>query len=198
MSLPQNFFNTKIIIIMKKLLGLIACSALFFACDNSKTAENTDAKTASASSVTASKDFEFADTKFVDIAKSGMANLVSGDIDAWMTRFADNAIYRWNNLDSLTGKAAITDYWKKRRADVIDSMSLTGDIWMPVKVNKPQAAGQLTGNYALCWHKVYARYKTGKTMTQRIHTVYHFDDNDKIDRVFQYMDRAPIIAAMAK
>ena len=45
-------------------------------------------------------------------------------------------------------------------------MSLTGDIWLPVKVNKPQAEGWLTGNYALCWHKVYARYKTGKTMTQ--------------------------------
>lgn len=182
---------------MKKLLALIACTALLFSCNNEKQAENTETRTESASTME-SKDYEFADTKFVDIAKSGMANLVSGDIDAWMTRFADNAIYRWNNLDSLTGKAAITDYWKKRRADIIDSMSLTSDIWMPVKVMKPQAEGQLTGNYALCWHKVYVRYKTGKPMTQRIHTVYHFDDSDKIDRVSQYMDRAPINAAMVK
>jgi len=35
-------------------------------------------------------------------------------------------------------------------------------------------------------------------MTQRIHTVYHFDANDKIDRVSQYIDWVPIKAAMAK
>lgn len=183
---------------MKKLLGLIACSALLFACNNSKTAENMEAKTDSGSPVTESGDYELGDNKFVDIAKKGFRNLESGDIDSWMTGFADNAVYRWNNFDSLSGKAAIADYWKKRRTDVIDSMSLTGDIWLPIKVNKSQAPGHLTGNYALSWHQVYAKYKTGKSMTQRIHTVYHFDANDKIDRVSQYMDRAPINAAMAK
>lgn len=183
---------------MKKLLALIACSAFLFSCNNEKPAENTEAKTESASTTAESKDYEFGDNKYVEIAKKGFRNLESGDIDSWMTGFADNAIYRWNNFDSLAGKAAIADYWKKRRTDVIDSMSLTKDIWLAVKVNKPQVEGQLTGNYALSWHQVYAKYKTGKSMTQRIHTVYHFDANDKIDRVSQYMDRAPINAAMAK
>ena len=35
-------------------------------------------------------------------------------------------------------------------------------------------------------------------MIQSIHTVQHFDANDKIDRVVQYLDRVPINAAMAK
>src|SRR5689334_13052764 len=110
---------------MRKFLGLVVCSALLFACNNDqKTAENADSKTASASTGTEPKDVEFADSKYVDIAKAGMRNLESGDIDAWMANYADNAVYRWNNLDSLVGKAAISDYWKKRRADVIDSMSL--------------------------------------------------------------------------
>jgi len=42
-----------------------------------------------------------------------MAYLESGDIDGWMTEFANNAVYRWNNFDSLAGKAAIIDIGKK-------------------------------------------------------------------------------------
>jgi hypothetical protein len=184
---------------MKKLLGLLVCSALLFSCGNDpKTAESAEAKADTSSPTAGSKDYEFADAKFVELGKKHMAYLVSGDIDGWMTEFADNAIYRWNNFDSLAGKTAIIDYWKKRRTDVIDSMSFSSDVWLPVKVNKPLTAGQLTGNYALCWYIVKAKYKTGKSMSQRVHTVFHFDANDKIDRITQYLDRVPINAAMAK
>ena len=91
-----------------------------------------------------------------------MTDLESGNIDSWMNDFADNAIYRWNNFDSLSGKAAITDYWKKRRTDVIDSMSFSNDIWMPVKVNKSQVSGHLAGNYVLAWYVTSAKYKRVK------------------------------------
>jgi ketosteroid isomerase-like protein len=184
---------------MKKLFGWLICSALLFSCNESpKTAEQNDSKAGSDALASEKKDYEFADDKFIDIAKKHTAYLESGDIDGWMNDFSDNAVYRWNNFDSLAGKAAITDYWKKRRTDVIDSMSFTDAIWMSVKVNKPQAPGQLAGNYALSWYVVTAKYKTGKTMKQRIHTAFHFDANDKIDRVSQYLDRALINAAMAQ
>ena len=35
-------------------------------------------------------------------------------------------------------------------------------------------------------------------MVQWIHTDQHFDANDKIDRVIQYLDRVPINAASKK
>ena len=35
-------------------------------------------------------------------------------------------------------------------------------------------------------------------MAQWIHTAIHFDANDKIDRVVQFLDRAPINAATKK
>lgn len=168
-----------------------------FSCSESpKTEEKTGSQTAP--SATEAKAYEFGDDKLVEILKKGSASLESGDIDGWLVSFADNAVYHWNNYDSLAGKAAISDYWKKRRADVIDSMSFTKQIWMPIKLNKPMVEDQLTGNYVLCWQVTYARYKTGKSMKQRIHMVYHFDANDKIDRVSQYLDRAPINAAMTQ
>jgi ketosteroid isomerase-like protein len=181
---------------MKKVFALLVCSASFFSCNDPKaTGKN---EPVAETPVTSSKDYEFGHDKYVEIGKKATASLESGDIDGWAASYADNAVYHWNNFDSLVGKAAITDYWKKRRADVIDSMSFTKQIWLPVKVNTPLTAGHMTGNYVLYWFVSYAKYKTGKSMKQRIHMVFHFNGSDKIDRVSQYLDRVPINEAMEK
>ncbi|HMK04067.1 MAG TPA: nuclear transport factor 2 family protein, partial [Ferruginibacter sp.] len=137
---------------------------------------------------------EFADAKYVAIGKQGIASLSAGNVDAWMESFADNAVYAWNYGDSVVGKAAITAYWKKRRTEVMDSISFSNDIWVPLKVNKPQGV-EGPGVWLLGWYQVNAKYKTGKSMLQWIHTDMHFDANDKIDRVIQYLDRSLIMAA---
>jgi hypothetical protein len=184
---------------MKRLMSLAFISSLFFACTNSKTADDKAAVTSDSAVATPAKPqpAEFADTKYVDIGKKGNAALSSGDVDGWMSSFADNAVYQWNNGDSLAGKAAITAYWKKRRGEVIDSISFRNEIWLPIKVNQPQSVEQ-PGIWVLGWAQVSAKYKTGKRMSQWIHTLMHFDANDKIDRVLQFLDRAPINAATKK
>ena len=133
----------------------------------------------------------------MDVGKKGIAALSAGDVEGWMNGYADNAVYVWNNGDSIAGKAAITAYWKKRRTEAIDSISFTNAIFLPIKVNQPQSV-EAPGVWLLGWYQVNAKYKTGKRMTQWIHTDMHFDANDKIDRVIQYLDRAPINAAMMK
>jgi hypothetical protein len=45
---------------------------------------------------------------------------------------------------------------------------------------------------------VDVKYKTGKKLMFWVHTDYHFDANDKIDRAIQYIDMAPIKEAIAK
>jgi hypothetical protein len=183
---------------MKKAIALALVTIFFTACSSPTTEEKTTATVDSAAATPAkTQPAEFADPKYSGIGKSGIAALASGNIDSWMTSFADNAVYLWNNMDSLAGKAAITAYWKKRRGEVIDSMSITNDIWLPIKVNQPQSVEQ-TGNWLLGWYFVKVKYKTGKSMSQWIHTDMHFDANDKIDRVIQYLDRAPINAASKK
>lgn len=181
---------------MKKKLFLFGCVAFLISCDDkTKTVESESPASEASSTATTNGNYEFADAKFKEIAKSGQQNLVSGDIDAWMTKFADNAVYRWTHGDSLAGKTAIEAYWKNRRSNVIDSIAFSNEVFLPVKVITPEAATQLPGNYCLAWYTVYARYKSGKSMSQRSHMVYHFDSNDKIDRVTQYIDAATIRAA---
>jgi hypothetical protein len=184
---------------MKKTLAMALAISLFFACSNQKTDDKSAATTDSAAVAPAKQlPTELGDPKFVEIGKAGNASLSSGNIDAWMNSFADNAVYVWNNGDSVAGKAAITAYWKKRRGEVIDSISFTHDIWLAVKVNQPQQPEHLPGNWLLGWYLTSAKYKTGKRMAQWIHSAMHFDANDKIDRVVQFLDRAPINAATKK
>jgi hypothetical protein len=181
---------------MKKLMPLALISFLFFACSGGKwggqPSSGTDTVVAAPAKILPT---EIADSKYSDIGKKSLEGLSSGDIDSYLSAFADNAVYVWNNGDSLAGKAAITAYWKKRRSEVIDSISFPSQIWLAVKVNVPQQPAHLPGIWALSWHLTVAKYKTGKHMAQWMHTDLHFDANDKIDRVIQFLDRVPINAA---
>jgi ketosteroid isomerase-like protein len=184
---------------MKKLIGFFVSVFFLLSCDSDHQASETGSrKPVTATAPAEIKDYEFADNKFKDIGKKGMDALAKGDVDTWLNNYADNASFRWSAGDSLAGKPAIAAYWKKRRTEVIDSLSYSNEVWLPIKVNVPQATTQLPGNYALLWAMVHAKYKTGKSMSQRMHMVFHFDANDKIDRCTQYIDRVPINAAMAK
>jgi hypothetical protein len=183
---------------MKKTIAVALATFIFFACSSPKT-EDKAATTADSAVAAPAKPqpAEFADPKYSEIGKMGLASLSSGNIDAWMSSFADNAVYAWNSGDSLAGKAAISAYWKKRRGEVIDSITFSNQIWLPIKVNQPQSVEQ-PGTWLLGWYFTQAKYKTGKKMAQWVHTDMHFDANDKIDRVIQYLDRAPINAATKK
>ena len=181
---------------MKQTIGFLLLAVMFAACSNDQTAADTSSTTMdSASTEVNSRDYSFGEDKYVQMAKQTMQDLSSGNVDGFLSAYADNAIYRFSGGDSLNGKQAITDYWKKRRSEVIDSLSYSSEAWMPVNVSNPMYAGQLTGNYALTWNTVHAKYKSGKSMSQRMHMVFHFDNNDKVDRVTQFLDRVPVVAA---
>lgn len=137
---------------------------------------------------------EFADSTYINPCKAGLMALASGDVDAFGANMADNAVFQWNAGDSIAGKPAIIEYWKDRRGNVIDKLEVSNDIWLAVKVNQSKQVS--TGVYVFGWARVTASYKGGKSMTQWIHNIYHFDANGKIDRTTQFLDRAPIAAAM--
>ncbi len=180
---------------MKTSVIAFGCLIILLAC--SKPQEDT---TATTTPVTPAEppQVEIGDARYAEIGKQGLANLSSGNIDEWMNGFADNARYLWNAGDSLVGKEAIAAYWKDRRANVIETITFANDIWTPLKINRPQKGPDQAGMWLLGWYQVNTTYKNGATMGQWVHTDMHFDANDKIDVVIQYVDRAAINAALAK
>lgn len=161
------------------------------ACNNEAKQE---ASTEPAATETKPAPAEFADAKYAQIGKDFLANMSSGNMDSWANSMVDNVVWLWNNGDSIAGKQAVVAYWKDRRTNAIDSISFSNDIWLPVKVNTPQKNEQ-PGVWLLGWYQISAKYKTGKSMSQWSHIDYHFDANEKVDRVIQYLDRVPINAA---
>ncbi|ULQ54637.1 nuclear transport factor 2 family protein [Flavihumibacter fluvii] len=181
---------------MKKFLVGLFISAILIACNNEKPAEQKDESSAVPVPEAKMQPVEFADPKYMEMGKNALAALSKGDVAGWMNGYADNAVFQWNNLDSAVGKAAITDYWTKRRTESIDSITFTNMIFLPVKVNQPQSIEQ-PGVWLLGWYTVNAKYKkTGKRMIQLLHTDIHFNSSDQIDRVIMYIDRVPVNAAM--
>jgi hypothetical protein len=181
------------------LLTLCLLITLMTACKDAAPKEEAKAAApAVASAPTVTAPVEFADMKYADILKTGQAALAKGDVTAWMTAFADNAVYAWGNGDSLAGKPAITQYWTKRRAEVIDSISFSNHIFLPIKVNNPQSV-EAPGIWVLSWYMINAKYKpSGKRMVQWSHADAHFNADGKIDRLIQYLDMAKVNAAMKK
>ena len=181
---------------MKQTISFLLLAVILASCSNDQSAADNSSSTLDSSSKEVNtRGYEFGTEKYVQMAKQIMQDLSSGNVDGYTSAYADNAIYRFSGGDSLNGKQAITDYWKKRRSEVIDSLSYTSEIWLPINVSEPMSPGQPTGNYALTWNMVHAKYKSGKSMSQRMHMVFHFNDSDKVDRVTQYLDRVPVLAA---
>lgn len=173
---------------MKKLFLFVLCAMVLLGCKKETTTEL---------ATTTVAPVEFADAKYSEIGKKALEDLSKGDMDAWLSIYADNANYYWNAGDSLVGKLAIDKFWRDRRSNVIETITFKNDIWLPLKVNE-KGNIPLDGYWLLAWYEVTATYKGSGSMTQYIHTAFHFDANDKIDRVDQYLDRVPIMEAIGK
>ena len=60
------------------------------------------------------KAIEFADAKYIEMGKQAMTKLAQGDVDGYLSNYADNAVMQWNNGDSIATKTAIATYWKEK------------------------------------------------------------------------------------
>ena len=184
---------------MKRSFILAACAVILFSCGDDKKEEP---KTESTTTTAADKDktpqpADFADPKYAEWGKKNLDNMAKGDIKAWIANYADNAKFRWSAGDSLDGKAAIEKYWTDRRANVIDSISFTNDIWVPLKINTPQKGPDRAGVWLLGWYQVNVKYKNGKRLMFWTHVDSHYTSDDKVDETIQYIDMAPVKAALA-
>lgn len=181
---------------MKNVVVICVCLAIAMGCTKpqEQAPEQAPEPVADAKSQTA----EFADSRYVEIGKKALAALNANDLDTFLSSFSENSRYYFSGGDSLIGKPAITSYWKDRFATLVDSASFYNDIWTPLKVNVSQQKSDIPGVWLLCWYQVSVKYKNGAKLSYWVHTDFHFDSSDKIDLTVLYMDRAPIIKALAK
>lgn len=174
---------------MNKFVLIVCCCFLMVNCK--KEASKEEMGTVSTAEDTVAKPSELADSKYIEIGEKILADMEKGDMDSWMEVYADNAVYDLSGGDSLVGKPAIASYWKQRRANVIEKISFKDKTWLPINIDKPESV-KTKGTWLHGWFKGTVKNKNENEATHWVHIDYHFDSNDKIDRVIQYVDRTVV------
>lgn len=171
---------------MSKSVLVVCCFFLMISCKKEVSKEEMDS--VSVAEDTVAKPAALADSKYTEIGEKILADMEKGDMDSWMEVYADNAVYELDKGDSLVGKPAIASYWKQRRANVIEKINFEDEMWLPIKVDNPEKS-EAKGTWLHGWFKGTVKNRNEKETTHWVHIDYHFDSNDKVDRVIQYIDR---------
>jgi len=179
---------------MKKFLFGVLISTIFISCAD-KAEDTTTTETSAPTTETKKAATEVLDLSEAGGVKAGFAALANRDVNAMSANYDDNIAYRWSGGDSAIGKKAVMDYWNAR-LKLIDSLSFSEVILLPIKINESQSPQYATlGKWVLAWNFSHVKYKNGKWLHFWVHTDYHYNDAGKVDAVVQYIDRHPIMEA---
>lgn len=175
---------------MKKIISVISIAALLFACNNQeKKAESTAAEVKSDKPAPPVE--LIADSNFTVLTKAAMAAFEKKDVEGYTANMDDNIKFRWSNGDSLVGKQAVKDYYAGR-FKIIDTITLTMPIFLPVQANQSPNGVIPAGKWMLDWYMVTVKYTNGKQIRFWSHNAQHYNDAGKIDESTQYIDMNPI------
>jgi hypothetical protein len=177
----------KHILLFSMFISLAAC--------NNKPVENAQVK--AAATTTAPGDFAWGNQSLADAIQQMNQDFQKGNMEAWLQRYSDDAVFLFSSGDTMTGKNAIAQYWNERRLRVIDTIEMTNEVLMPVNLRNPQ--GQYSsGNWLMNWYQVDVRFQNKEKLRFWVHVDHHFNNAGLIDRSIQYMDFVPIKNALQK
>ncbi len=174
------------------LITLIALGLLFGLLQGCK--QDTRTGEAAVVALTAKPPTELLDISLSEPARKSLDAFSQMDLDGFTDEFADDIRYSWSSGDSLKGKQAVKDYYAGR-FKLIESISFTDHIFLPIQINQSPTRDVSTGRWLLQWVFAHIQYKNGKRVDLWIHNVNHYNEAGKIDFLGQYMDRYPIMEA---
>lgn len=173
------------------LMGVLAC--------NSPANEATDA----AAPAVTNDLFRIAPAGYADKAEASMQALAKADFDAWAATLADDVAYAFpdgdpNTRTTLKGKTAVLDWWKGFRATPgVESMAVSEFNLMPIEVTGEAKGGAPKGVYVIAYFTNVLGIK-GQSVGLRMNFSIHFNADQKIDRLYGYYDRTPIVKALGQ
>ena len=177
---------------MKKFFFILPALVLFFSCGQKQAAvEVAESAIQEPEEVPG---IVLTNEKYVPECKAAMAAMSQGDMAGFTALMSEDVVYVFNYGDSLVGKSAVEEWWANRFETDLDKVTFSNEVWMSVDAVQPTYDVE-PGDYVMAWFMVNGQYKTGNSMNQFIHIVYHFNSAGKADRITQFLDRVPIMIA---
>lgn len=147
--------------------------------------------------------FDIASADYEKLTEQYMQHLANFEWDASYELLADDVVYKLPDGDSDTrttfkGLDAVKAHWANYQQNSgNDKIVIKDFVHVPVQVNQMDELIGVTGVFDICYFSAELSYGPNKANV-RMHWAFHFNDDKKIDGIFTYYDRTPIIKAANK
>lgn len=175
---------------IKKVLLKTSCLAVAFfmvACGDMQKEETTPEAMKQPVAVAASDEY-------AEIVASSLDRFENLDFEGMLENFTDDVQWLWpdgtaETRSVIAGKDSLLAFWNNYKVMTgLKKFSFTNRNLMPLQVNRLTNYYKVEGTVVLYYGDIEGVYENS-TVSVRQHSVYGFDDNKKINRVFLYYDR---------
>ncbi|TNE56474.1 MAG: hypothetical protein EP344_12375 [Bacteroidetes bacterium] len=147
--------------------------------------------------------FNIASDEYSAITEQYIKHLANFEWEQSYALLSDDVVFKMPDGDTDTrttfnGLDQVKEFWNNyQQRSGNDKVTFKDFVHIPVQVNQKMDFVGVTGVFDMCYFSAELHYGTEKAKV-RMHWAFHFNDAKKIDGVFTYYDRTPIIEAANK
>lgn len=147
--------------------------------------------------------FEIAPSSYEETAEQYLQHLAHQEFEESFAFLADNVEFKLPDGDTDTrtvykGLHEVKKFWNNYvEQSGNDQAEFTDFVHIPVQVNQYIEHVNTQGVFDICYFSAALRYGA-EVAKVRMHWAFHFNSSKKIDGIFTYYDRTPIIKAAKK
>lgn len=152
---------------------------------------------------TVNSKFDIASEAYGKLSEKYLQHLANFEWDASFSYLAEDVVFKLPDGDtdtrtSIKGLDKVKEFWKSYQEKSGNNKAAFKDfVHVPVRVNERIDFVEVTGVFDICYFSAELIYG-GEKANVRMHWAFHFNDEKKIDGIFTYYDRNPIIEAARK
>lgn len=154
-------------------------------------------------SILTNSKFAIASVEYEQRSEAYLNHLAAMEWEKSFEYLAENVTFRLPDGDtdtrtSLEGKAAVMNFWNEYVQNSGNTKAeFSKYVHVPVEVKDDIAFVGMKGVFNLCYFSA-ALYFGEEVAHVRMHWAFHFDKDKKIDGIYSYYDRTPIIEVAQK
>ena len=147
--------------------------------------------------------YDIATQEYEQLTEQYLQHVANFEWEKSYSFLSDNIEFKLPDGDTGTrtvfkGLDQVKDFWNNYvEKSGNNKASFKNFVHVPVKANQMIENVDVTGVFNLCYFSAELSYGSEKANI-RMHWAFHFDDEKKIDGIYTYYDRTPIIEASKK
>ena len=147
--------------------------------------------------------YEIAPASFEQLAEQYLQHLADRAFEDSYMYLANDVVFKLPDGDTDTrttyrGLDQVKEFWDHYvEKSGNDKSAFTDFVHIPVRVNQQIKPIEVTGVFDICYFSAALSYGT-KVAHVRMHWALHFNKDNKIDGIYSYYDRTPIMNAAGK